>query len=288
MKVIFKKFSVLLAAAVLMLSVLVVPAQADSVDYDDADYYVIVQAQDGSGYLYLRRRPSVEDTILCNIYDGTVLHITAVSEDWTGVVWGLTRYEGQHGWVSLKHTVEYTPSNGGASHSSEGVAVDYDVVVQAVDGTDYLYLRSGPGMDYRILCNVYDGEYLHITNEVGDSGGDFTWGKTVFNGQEGWVSLKQTVSRAVYEKEQPTPTPTKEPKPEKTPVPDKDATRKSEVTASDSEKTETQESVQDKKQEENGVKESNSFDKKILIMSVAAIVLVIAAIVALLGMKNKR
>ncbi len=225
MRGVMKKTGTLIGMMLLMLLFWTVPASADAADYDIRDYQVdkqkvVVQAQDGSGYLYHRYGPSMEYEILSNIYDGTVLEIEGTALDPSGNFrWGNTKYNGRWGWVSMKHTVPYTEST--SSGSSSQTAVDQDVVVQAVDGSGYLYLRSGPGMDYQIYCNIYDGEKLHITAESPDSGGQFVWGKTVYNGQEGWVSLKQTVTLEAYEKANPTatPTPTAEPKPTATPTP---------------------------------------------------------------------
>ncbi|MDO4616731.1 MAG: SH3 domain-containing protein [Lachnospiraceae bacterium] len=214
--------SALLTVCLLLLgsaSVLADDAGYGTYDYQSANYKVVVSAKDGTGYLYHRSGPSMDYEIYCNIYDGTVLEIKGTSLDpGGGFRWGNTYYNGKWGWVSLKHVDEYVENS---VYSGSGTAVDRDVVVQPVDGTDYLYLRSGPSMDYQIYCNIYEGEVLHITGEASDPGGQFVWGKTVYNGQSGWVSLKQTVTKEAYDQAHatPAPTPTAAPTPTQTPTP---------------------------------------------------------------------
>lgn len=203
--------TVLLAAVLTVLYS--VPAAADAADYDVRDYKgekftVIVDAQDGTDFLYLRYGPSMEYEILETIYDGTVLEISGTSLDPGGAFrWGNTKYNGRWGWVSLKQTSVYTAPASDSGTDNAGTAADRDVEVKDKDGDGYLYLRSGPGLDYEIYCNIYDGEILHITREASD--GERTWGKTVYNGQTGWVSLKYTIP---YKKVTPTPAAVKEKK----------------------------------------------------------------------------
>lgn len=217
MKRFLRKCCLSSALAMLMILMLSLPAFADAIDYDATDwtnenYDCVVSAQDGSGYLYLRSGPGMSYSILCNIVDGVVLHIDESCTDrQDGVRWGHTYYNGKYGWVSLKHT---TINGGGSGSTPSGTtAVDYDVVVSAQDGSGYLYLRSGPNMDYQIYCNIYDGEQLHINAECADSSGQFVWGRTVYNGTEGWVSLKHTVSKSAWDKAHPTQAPTEKPTP---------------------------------------------------------------------------
>lgn len=235
MRDLLKKIAFIAVVTAMVSSLLCVPVFADAADFYTRDYRnekftVVVQATDGSGYLYHRRGPSMDYEIYCNIYDGTVLEINGTSLDSSGEFrWGNTYYNGRWGWVSLKHTVDYTGNSGSSGSASSGArSVNQDVVVQAVDGSGYLYLRSGPSMDYEIYCNIYDGETLHITEEITDPGGQFTWGKTEYKGTTGWVSLKQTVTLAAYQQanptETPTPAPTKKPTPTETPTPTATAT----------------------------------------------------------------
>lgn len=287
-----KKCGLLAAVTALLVSLLSIPVFADAADwstyYDDyreeRGAKVIVQATDGSGYLYLRTGASMDYDIICNIYDGTVLEIFASCADSSGGFrWGNTCYNGQYGWISLKHTVPY---EGGDSHVADPVSVDYDVVVDAKDDTDFLYLRSGPGMDYNVYCEIKNGNKLHITEESPDSSVGVVWGKTTYNGQEGWVSLKHTTSWAEYEAAHPTATP----KPEKTKTPTPTVTATPTPTP---EVTATPEPTPSEKGQNTIIapaqpEKSNSFDQKLLLLIGAAVALVLAAIVALIITRGKK
>ncbi|MBQ6074924.1 MAG: SH3 domain-containing protein [Lachnospiraceae bacterium] len=198
-----KRILMILAAlaAVLFLSGRT-PALADDAgvryDYREVSYDVVVAAQDGSGYLYLRYGPGTYYDVICTIHDGTVLHISLTAQEYgRTTVWGQTEYQGRFGWISLTHTKEY--------HAPEPVpqSVDYDVAVDAKDGSGYLYLRSGPGMSYEILSEIRDGEKLHISEEMQDASGGFKWGKTEYQGRDGWISLKHTTDYGRYLAEHP-------------------------------------------------------------------------------------
>lgn len=299
MKMIAKRAGAMILAMLLSVAVCL-PAFADAAPYATPDWRqenkkVVVAAQDGSGYLYLRFGPDMQYEILCNIYDGTVLEITGSCADASGGFrWGHTEYDGMYGWVSLKHTKDYTGDSSSSDSSSK--KVKRDVVVQAVDGSGYLYLRSGPSMDYEIYCNIYDGEYLHITEESPDPGGQFVWGKTKYDGKTGWVSLKQTVTKEAYEKDHPTPTPTKEatPKPTKeatpTPTPEPTETPEPEETEEVVEEEEEEDEDADEEQDAETAQRNDNKDfvKKVLFVTCAAVAVVIAAILALVLTKNKR
>lgn len=64
--------------------------------------------------------------------------------------------------------------------------VDYYVIVATPDGG--LNLRAGPGVEYSTVIDyrIPDGVELHITLESDN------WGYTKYNGEYGWVALKQT------------------------------------------------------------------------------------------------
>ena len=224
----FKKM-LLLFAAVFMLFGTGVMAKADAMVFpnpvESVDMNVVVSAKDGTDYLYLRYGPSMDYGIICNIYNGTNLHITSRTlDEGGGFYWGYCQYNDRYGWISLKHTDPAGSSSGSSGSSGSHEAADWDVVVEATDGTDYLYLRSGPSMDYKIIMNLYNGTPLHITEKATDPGGGFQWGRTNYNGQDGWVSLKHVSDAADYNARHSTPTPTATPSPTATPKPTATAT----------------------------------------------------------------
>jgi len=161
---------------VILLFLTVIPAFADAVSYlmDPVDYYVYVDTPDGG--LNMRYGPGVDyaRVIDYRIPDGMKLHITYESDNW-----GYTEYKGSYGWVALSQTSSTPLENNGQS-------VDYYVYVNTPDGG--LNMRYGPGVDYdRVIdYRIPDGTKLHIMERYDN------WGYTTYDGEYGWVALKQT------------------------------------------------------------------------------------------------
>ena len=92
-------------------------------------------------------------------------------------------------------------------------SVDYYVYVATPDGG--LNMRHGPGTEYeKVMQNrIPDGVRLYITAVSG------TWGLTTYDGNVGWVALKQTTKTPPAPPSTPKPTvPPSTPKPIATPV----------------------------------------------------------------------
>lgn len=239
-KKMFVAFSVLLLMIVLdCISLFADDAGYSYIDYQPDDYYVVVDANDDTNYLYLRYGPSMGYEIMETIYDGTVLHVSGTSKDPDGNFrWGFTTYNGKYGWISMKHVKEYTGASGSTNIDTTPSSVNYDVVVHATDGTDYLYLRTGPDMKYDILTSIYNGTQLHITSVATDATGAFQWGQTAYNGQNGWISLKHATTNfvpAATPAPVVTATPAPTEKPTETPEPTKEITTTPEPTATPTE-----------------------------------------------------
>ncbi len=73
---------------------------------------VVVQSYEGDGYMNLRWEPTTGNfhNELCQIDDGTVLTITRIVQRKGTSGWGLTRYNGQQGWIYLKGVKDYVPT----------------------------------------------------------------------------------------------------------------------------------------------------------------------------------
>ena len=77
-------------------------------NFRSADYYVIVDAWDG--YVNFRYGPGLEYGIYCPIYNGEVLYIQSVADNYyDGLTWGETYYDGYYGWISLTEVSDYYP-----------------------------------------------------------------------------------------------------------------------------------------------------------------------------------
>lgn len=155
--------------------------QSQDVTFYNNQYNVYVSASDG--YLNLRTGAGLAYGIITPIYNGTNLYITAVLDNSSdGLVWGLTSYNGNTGWVSMSQTTVNSISNAGTAQ--------YSVTVQ---NSGNISLRKGPGTEYDTLVGyIPNGTGLYITQTVINSFDGRPWGKTTVNGMQGWVSLNWT------------------------------------------------------------------------------------------------
>ena len=72
-------------------------------NYQDVDFYVVVDAPDG--YVNFRYGPGMEYGINYPIYNGEVLHVFSTADNYyDGLWWGQTEYGGDWGWISLSQT----------------------------------------------------------------------------------------------------------------------------------------------------------------------------------------
>lgn len=93
-------------------------------------------------------------------------------------------------------------------------SADFYVYVATPDGG--LNMRYGPGVEYdKVTDNrIPDGVRLHVTLTSGH------WGYTSYNGNDGWVTLKQTSNTPPATPKPATPKPTPKPEtPVQTPTP---------------------------------------------------------------------
>ena len=73
--------------------------------------------------------------------------------------------------------------------SAQG-AVNYDVQVNGAEGS--VNLRTGPGTGYGLICEIPNGQILHISAMQYNTADGLFYGSTVYNGTSGWVSLRHT------------------------------------------------------------------------------------------------
>lgn len=66
-----------------------------------------------------------------------------------------------------------------------------NVVVSSDDG--FANLRTGGGMGYGIITPIYNGTALRITEVTANSSDGIVWGRTNYNGYDGWVAMEPTV-----------------------------------------------------------------------------------------------
>jgi len=166
------------AMALVMAAGFAKQVKADS--YTNNILNVTVSSSDGR--CSFRTGPGLSYSMMREIYNGTVLRITALNQNPSdGLVWGQTTYNGYSGWVSMVLMIVNDVEN--ASRA------EYDVTVVE---PDYIYLRRGPGAEYDELYRPYNGQTLRITQTCANGFDGRPWGKTNINGMTGWVSLDWT------------------------------------------------------------------------------------------------
>jgi len=155
--------------------------------YSSPDFYAAVDSSEGE--IYYRSGAGTEYAVLSMVPNGTVLHITDILyHPSDGFFWGQTFYAGCNGWISLRQT-DILRGNGYQ-------APDYYAVTSADGGS--VNFRSGPGMSYFAYFEIPNGQQLHITDMVYNPDDGFFWGQTSYNGNTGYVSLRQTTVMRGY------------------------------------------------------------------------------------------
>ena len=163
-----------------------------SIDYP-TDYYMIVESKDGGINIYAEPDLSSQKLNDQLIPNGTALHIEGEKQTEDKRIWGYTKYHGMYGFVPTDDLKPVTRSQAVQSeyYLYGGEDADYDLTVAANDGSVALY--HGPGEKYDTVSGadqIPNGQVLHITAEA-DAGEDGLWGKTDYEGLEGWVNIHQ-------------------------------------------------------------------------------------------------
>lgn len=203
-------------------------------DYN-TDYYMIVESKNGGIDIHSsasETAPKINEKLIPN---GTALHIEGEKEDQEKRTWGYVQYHGMHGYVPLDDCKPVRRSEAIRSEVSvsEKKEVTYDVEVSSRDKSIVLY--NGPGKKFDRVSNAQEipnGTKLSVSQEIisEDTG---KWGLTEYQGIEGWVDLKETkdwkgkelpadMVEMKTEKENVTPTPSKEPVSSVAPIPSKE------------------------------------------------------------------
>ena len=163
-----------------------------SIDYP-TDYYMIVESKEGGIDIYAEPDLSSQKLNDQLIPNGTALHIEGEKQTEDKRIWGYTKYHGMYGFVPTDDLKPVTRSQAVQSeyYLYGGKDADYDLTVAAKDGSVALY--HGPGEKYDTVSGadqIPNGQVLHITAEA-DTGEDGLWGKTDYEGLEGWVNIHQ-------------------------------------------------------------------------------------------------
>lgn len=141
-----------------------------------------VTVSSSDGYCNFRTGPGMAYGVITPIYNGTSLRVTGLSKNSSdGVTWGQTSYNGSSGWIALNETY--------CSDMETASTAVYDVTVTQQDN---IYLRRGPGAEYDVISRPQNGQVLRIDRTMVNSFDGRPWGRTTYNGAQGWVSLNWT------------------------------------------------------------------------------------------------
>ena len=121
------------------------------------------------GYLNLRTGPGTRYDIIREMYNGERVRIVEYAGRWVRVV----HESGARGWASSRYLVRRGAERPGGER----------YVYSANDG--YLNLRTGPGTRFRVIREMYNGEYVRILERSG------SWVRVRHeSGAVGWASAK--------------------------------------------------------------------------------------------------
>jgi len=150
--------------------------------YYNNHYNAVVSSPDGFGNMRLGGGMGYK--VVQPIYNNTSLYVTATQQNSTdGLVWGYTYCNGNPGWICMS-TLAVTGMDT-ASTAQYYVAVNIP---------ENIVLRKGPGSEYESLANnIPKGTSLYITQTVINSFDGRPWGRTTYNGVQGWISLDWTI-----------------------------------------------------------------------------------------------
>lgn len=121
------------------------------------------------GFLNLRTGPGTRYDIIREMYNGDRVRVVEYAGSWVRVV----HQSGVRGWASAKYLVRRDAARPGRTR----------YVFSPNDG--YLNLRTGPGTRYRIVREMYNGEYVEILEWSGN------WVRVRHeSGATGWASAR--------------------------------------------------------------------------------------------------
>ncbi len=134
----------------------------------------------------------------------TIFAITDKKTGSDGILWGKTSYEGKTHWVALDYCsymvggpIGYTEDNNNqqATDPTESTGSSNNITstteVWKITSDDGVKLRSGPGLNYGQIGWVPYNAKITVTSTTECDG--YLWGKTTYDGKNGWCVLDYAV-----------------------------------------------------------------------------------------------
>lgn len=131
------------------------------------EYYLVTGT--GEEGLQLRVRPMTESSTFGPVKEDTLVLVRAIQGEWAFVLYGKT-----NGWLSMSHLEKWKKGQ------------PYKAAVYDTEGAG-LALKADADIESERYMVLPEGEEL-VIDKIDSKG----WGHTVYNEQEGWVSLRYT------------------------------------------------------------------------------------------------
>lgn len=169
------------------------------------------RVNDESG-VNLRSSASASSTKTGFMVMNTIFAITEKKNGSDGILWGKTQYEGKTHWIALDYC-DYMVGGPLKSGSTGGGSTTSTTSEKwKITSDDGVKLRSGPGTNYSQIGYVpYNAQ---ITVTATEKSGGYLWGKTTYDGKNGWCvldyaerisspSLSGTTLKSIYVSKKP-------------------------------------------------------------------------------------
>ena len=169
------------------------------------------RVNDESG-VNLRSSASASSTKTGFMVMNTIFAITEKKNGSDGILWGKTQYEGKTHWIALDYCDYMVGGPLGSGSTGGGNTQVTTSEKWKITSDNGVKLRSGPGTNYSQIGYIpYNAQ---ITVTATEKSGGYLWGKTSYDGKNGWCvldyaervstpALSGTTLKAIYVSKKP-------------------------------------------------------------------------------------
>ncbi len=142
----------------------------------------------------LRSSASASSTKTGYMVMHTIFAITETKNGSDGIRWGKTSYEGKTHWVALDyctHMVGGPLTNDNSNSEDDNNTQTTTSEIWKITSDNGVKLRSGPGLNYEQVGYIPYNAQITVTSTTKCDG--YLWGKTTYDGENGWCVLDYAV-----------------------------------------------------------------------------------------------
>lgn len=166
---------------------------------DRTDYQSEVWRVNSDDGINLREKPDVSSEKTGFMVMNTIFEITEKQTSGDGMLWGKTVYEGKEQWCSLDYSkymvggpLDFEETNcgndSGNSNSGNNTNINENVSeTWKITSESGVKIRKGPGLNYDQIGHIKCGNKIKVTATAECDG--YLWGKTSYDGIDGWCTL---------------------------------------------------------------------------------------------------